>query len=46
MINLNLLDFQFRTYISLGDKRIIVGRIESGKIKSGTKLIFLPSNEM
>jgi len=28
-----------------GDKRIIVGRIESGKIKSGTKLIFLPSNE-
>ncbi len=29
----------------VGEKRIIVGRIESGKISKGTNLIFLPSNE-
>ena len=37
--------FPVQDIYKLGDKRIIVGRIESGKIKSGTKLIFLPSNE-
>ena len=38
--------FPVQDIYKLGDKRIIVGRIESGKIKSGTKLIFLPSNEI
>ncbi len=37
--------FPVQDIYKLGDKRVIVGRIESGKIKSGTKLIFLPSNE-
>ena len=37
--------FPVQDIYKLGDKRIIVGRIESGKIKIGTKLIFLPSNE-
>ena len=37
--------FPVQDIYKMGDKRIIVGRIESGKIKSGTKLIFLPSNE-
>ncbi|MEE2694745.1 MAG: adenylyl-sulfate kinase [Pseudomonadota bacterium] len=27
------------------DKRIIVGRIESGEVSKGTKLLFLPSNQ-
>ena len=38
--------FPVQDIYKLGDKRIIVGRIESGKIKRGTKLIFLPSNEI
>ena len=29
----------------IGDKRIIVGRIELGQISVGTNLLFLPSNE-
>ena len=37
--------FPVQDIYKLDDKRIIVGRIESGKLKSGTKLIFLPSNE-
>ena len=37
--------FPVQDIYKFGDKRIIVGRIESGKIKRGTKLIFLPSNE-
>ena len=38
--------FPVQDIYKLGDKRIILGRIESGKIKRGTKLIFLPSNEI
>ena len=41
----NFIRFPVQDIYKLGDKRIIVGRIESGKIKCGTKLIFLPSNE-
>ena len=37
--------FPVQDIYKLGDKRVIVGRIESGKIKIGTKLVFLPSNE-
>ena len=41
----NFIRLPVQDIYKLGDKRIIVGRIESGKIKCGTKLIFLPSNE-
>ncbi len=41
----DLIRFPVQDIYKLDDKRIIVGRIESGKIKIGTKLIFLPSNE-
>ena len=43
--NSEFIRFPVQDIYKLGDKRIIVGRIESGKIKIGTKLIFLPSNE-
>ena len=43
--NTEFIRFPVQDIYKLGDKRIIVGRIESGKIKIGTKLIFLPSNE-
>ena len=42
----NFIRLPVQDIYKLGDKRIIVGRIESGKIKCGTKLIFLPSNEI
>ena len=41
-----LIRFPVQDIYKLRDKRIVVGRIESGKIKIGTKLIFLPSNEI
>ncbi len=37
--------FPVQDIYKVGEKRIIVGKIESGRISSGTKLIFLPSNE-
>ena len=37
--------FPVQDIYKIGEKRVIVGRIESGKITRGTKLIFLPSNE-
>ena len=37
--------FPVQDIYKVGEKRIIVGRIESGKIKKGTRLTFLPSNE-
>ena len=37
--------FPVQDIYKVGEKRVIVGRIESGVISSGTNLIFLPSNE-
>ena len=37
--------FPVQDIYKIGEKRVVVGRIESGKISRGTKLIFLPSNE-
>ncbi len=37
--------FPIQDIYKIGDKRVIVGRIENGKISNGTELIFLPSNE-
>ena len=44
--NSEFIRFPVQDIYKVEDKRIIVGRIESGKIKIGTKLIFLPSNEI
>jgi bifunctional enzyme CysN/CysC len=41
----NFLRFPVQDIYKVGDKRVIVGRIESGEISKGTELIFLPSNE-
>ncbi len=37
--------FPVQDIYKIGEKRIIVGKIESGRISEGTKLMFLPSNE-
>ncbi len=37
--------FPVQDIYKIGEKRIIVGRIEMGKISKGTKLVFFPSNE-
>ncbi len=41
----NYIRFPVQDIYKIGDKRVIVGRIESGKITQGTELLFLPSNE-
>ena len=41
----NILRFPVQDIYKLSDKRIIVGRIESGKINLGDELLVMPSNE-
>ena len=43
--NKNYLRFPVQDIYKLSDKRIIVGRVESGKIKIDDELLVLPSNE-
>ena len=41
----NHIRFPVQDIYKVGDKRVIVGKIESGRISQGTELLFLPSNE-
>ena len=41
----NALRFPVQDIYKIGDKRVIIGRIESGRISKGDRLLFLPSNQ-
>ena len=41
----NALRLPVQDIYKIGDKRVIIGRIESGKIRKGDELLFLPSNQ-
>ena len=44
-VDSKFLRFPVQDIYKIGEKRIIVGKLELGKITRGTELIFLPSNE-
>ncbi len=44
-VNSDYIRFPVQDIYKIGDKRVIVGKIEMGRLSKGTELIFLPSNE-